>query len=250
MSSKSFLFCAALTAGVSATIAQAQQLGASEYQSIGLVNTLAGNIGNNGLLSSSATETGKYYLAGYSSLYAPTVGTSSALYAPTSEASFNGAWTDNSATSTWYTLSRDGDLAVDRLPEIGTFTTTLSFDLTGYQNVGFNIDMSFDDSIAVYLNGNLLTLTGDNAGRYSSLGLAYAITEGTTNNSYLNQGGVNTFRFEVTNSSGKDTSATGFRVEFSDLVGDASPVPEPSTYGLLLGAGALGVMAWRRRKRA
>jgi hypothetical protein len=255
MSSKSILLCSALALAVSATGIQAQtSLSAADYQSIGLVNTLSSNIGNSGLLSSSASTTGQYYLTGYSSLYAPTVGTSSVLYAPTAEATFNTPWQDNSAGNySWYTLSRDGNTGVDRLPDPGdtsaNFTVTLNFDLSGYQNVGFRMNMAFDDNIAVYLNGTLLALTGANSNRYQSLGLAYAVDTGTTNNSYLNQGGDNTLTFVVTNLSSASTSATGFLVQFDGLTGD-TVVPEPSTYGLLLGAGALGVIAWRRRKKA
>ncbi|HLP07227.1 MAG TPA: PEP-CTERM sorting domain-containing protein [Opitutaceae bacterium] len=254
MSSKPFLLCAALAAGISATVAHAQvALSAADYLSIGLVNTLSDNIGNSGLLSSGASTVGKYYLTGYSSLYAPTVGTSSTLYTPMAEASFNGAWANNTSTSQWYTLSRDGNTDIDRLPDpsdtSANFTVTLNFDLSGYSDAGFNINMAFDDSIAVYLNGNLLGLTGNNSNRYQSLGLAYAVTEGTTNNSFLNQGGENTLTFVITNlSSAPVDSATGFLVQFDGLAGN-TVVPEPSTYGLILGAGALGVITWRRRKQ-
>lgn len=237
-------YCLLATVAFLATSCFAQiPLTQADYQSIGLVATHEDNIGT------IVTDTGKYVLTGYSPRYAPLAGQTTRLFAPAAEATFNSSWVNNTTASSWLTISRDGDGTIDRLPDYddATFTVTLNFDLTGYQDIGFNINMAFDDTVAVTLNGTLLALTGGTANRYQSLGLAYELTEGSANSAALNQGGLNTLTFVVTNSSARTTSATGFRVEFDGLM--ASPIPEPSTYALLLGAGVLGMVAWRRRNR-
>lgn len=222
-------------------------LSADDYQSIGLISTLSENIGT------VSSAIGEYYLggadAGLFNQGATGLASNAVLYAPARKRrNVNLDWTDNSTESQWLTVSNDGDTRVDSLVDDShSFTVSLNFDLTGYQDVGFNINMSFDDNIQVKLNDTWLKLTGSNSNRWATFSEAFSLTSESSNYSAINQGGLNTLTFVITNNSTIDTSATGFRVEFDGLVG--SPVPEPATSAALLGAGVLGLVTWRRRRR-
>lgn len=248
---RAFFLLGAVLATITPSVAAT--LSADDYTAIGLVSTLGGGekettIGNSGALVTDSTEilTGKYYLT------ASTYGSASTLYAPAAEVSkVNTGWIDNNLngyTYSWLTISTDSDSTVDRLTEqnastasgYNSFTVELTFDLTDYENIYFNVNLTYDDLISVYLNDTLV-YTGT-SGAYASFSKAFTVD---STYSTLLTATTNTFTFVVTNSSGKTTSATGFAVSFTDL----AEVPEPATYGMLFGIGAFSLVLWQRRRR-
>lgn len=141
-----------------------------------------------------------------------------------------GPWVPDSATSRW--LSPTGN-AADTIAN-GTYTFTTTFDLTGYDSGTASIGGQFaaDDSATIFLNGVQIF----QGGGYTSF-TGFNATSGFI-------AGVNTLSFVVMNSGG---GPTGVNVV---VTGDASLVPEPAAWGLMIvGFGMVGFAARRRPTR-
>lgn len=148
-----------------------------------------------------------------------------------------GAWIANTATSKWITPSANQAASFDPYSN-GTYTWSLSFDLTGFDasTASFSGKFAADNSAVVKLNGNQV----GSANSHSSYAHFGAVTGFTS--------GLNTLDFVVTNVAQNGGNPTGLRVEF--IASNVTPVPEPETYAMLLaGLGLMGVISRRRTKR-
>ena len=148
-----------------------------------------------------------------------------------------GPWVANSATSKWITPTLNQGESFDASSN-GTYTWTLSFDLSGYNpaTASFSGQFAADNSATVSLNGNTIGTSGG----FSSFS-SFAASSGFV-------AGVNVLSFVVTNVAQNGGNPTGLRAEF--LASSVTAVPEPETYVMLLaGLGLMGAVA-RRRKQA
>lgn len=148
----------------------------------------------------------------------------------------DGTWLHNSDTSKWITPLLNQGQSLD--PSVdGTYTYTLSFDLTGYNasTASFTGRFAADNAVSIKLNG---------------AEIASAVGFGSWSNFSASNGfvaGANTLEFVVTNYHLGSGNPTGLRVEFASS--NVSAVPEPATYGMLLGGLALVGAVARRRKQ-
>ncbi|MYM67388.1 PEPxxWA-CTERM sorting domain-containing protein [Pseudoduganella sp. FT55W] len=148
----------------------------------------------------------------------------------------DGTWIKNSGDSKWITPTATQGESLD--PSVdGIYTYTLKFDLTGYNasSAEFLGRVSADNSVVVKLNGSLIG-SGDSFKTWGSFG---------ADDGFL--AGVNTLQFIVTNDKLGSGNPTGLRVEFTSS--NVSAVPEPATYGMMLGGLALVGAVARRRKQ-
>lgn len=148
-----------------------------------------------------------------------------------------GPWLANTSTSKWITPTANQAESFDATAN-GTYTWTLSFDLTGYDasTAKFTGKFAADNSAVVQLNGITIG-TSNGFGSFSE----FAATSGF--NPYKN-----IISFIVTNTAQNGGNPTGLRAEF--LTSSVTAVPEPETYAMLLaGLGLMGAVA-RRRKQA
>ncbi|MRW84714.1 PEP-CTERM sorting domain-containing protein [Pseudoduganella sp. FT26W] len=146
-------------------------------------------------------------------------------------------WLANSTTSKWITPTSSQGQTFDAW-SAGTYTYTLSFDLTGYNasTASFVGRLAADNAVTVKLNNNVIS-TATGFTDWASF---------SANSGFVS--GVNTLDFVVTNWQQNGGNPTGLRVEFSSS--NIAAVPEPETYAMLLGGlGLLGFIA-RRRKAA
>jgi hypothetical protein len=147
-------------------------------------------------------------------------------------------WLVNSDISKWITPTSTQSQSLDAW-NAGTYTYTLTFDLTGYNAASayFTGRVAADNSVVVKLNSQEI----------SSVSGFTSWSDFSASSGFVS--GVNTLDFVVTNWAQSSGNPTGLRVEFasSDV---AAAVPEPETYAMLLaGIALLGVVA-RRRKSA
>lgn len=147
-------------------------------------------------------------------------------------------WLANSAASKWITPTANQAASLDPLSN-GTYSWTLSFNLTGFDasTASFAGKFAADNAAIVKLNGVAI---GSSTGfdTYSSFAA----------NSGFNAG-LNTLEFVLTNYAQGSGNPAGLRVEFlqSNVV---AAVPEPETYAMLLaGLGLIGTISRRRMKR-
>jgi hypothetical protein len=184
----------------------------------GLYNTgqgASGNLDTNYALSSpSVTET------------APTITDSSYPV---------GTWLANDGISKWITPTATQAQSLDPSSN-GTYTYTLTFDLTGFlaTSAMFNARVAADNGVEVKLNSSSIT-TASGFSSWSSVGASSGFLSG-----------LNTLEFIVTNTAQSSGNPTGLRVEFIDS--NVSAVPEAETYGMMLGGLALLGLAARRRQ--
>jgi hypothetical protein len=147
-------------------------------------------------------------------------------------------WMANSTTSKWITPTSSQGQTFDAW-SAGTYTYTLSFDLTGYNasTAAFTGRLAADNAVTVKLNNTVIS---------SATGFT-DWTAFSANSGFIS--GVNTLSFAVTNWQQNGGNPTGLRVEFASS-NSAAAVPEPETYAMLLGGlGLMGFIA-RRRKAA
>lgn len=144
-----------------------------------------------------------------------------------------GPWVSESATSRWITPTNN---AADNNATT-SFTYSTTFSLTGFQvtSASFSGKFAADDQVtSILLNGTAIGAIG---GGYTSF-TSFDSTGG------LFVAGLNTLTFVTLNSG---SGPTGLNVELS---GNATAVPEPATWGLMItGFGMVGFAA-RRRTRA
>jgi hypothetical protein len=146
-------------------------------------------------------------------------------------------WIGNDGTSKWITPTADQAQSFDAW-NTGTYTYSLSFDLSGYKadTASFSARVAADNAVAVLLNNHLVSSAAGFTG-WSSF---------TTNAGFID--GVNKLDFVVTNWAQNGGNPTGLRVEFTDST--VTPVPEPETYAMMLGGLALvGAIARRRKSK-
>ena len=150
-------------------------------------------------------------------------------------------WLADSSTSHWLTPTTNQGQSYDVGSASGTYTWTLSFDLTGYDasTASFGGRWASDNNSSVYLNGTLLASTPNTEASFAGW-----TDMGTVSSGFVS--GVNTLQFIVTNVAKPPLNPTGLRVEFSGST--VSAVPEPQSYALLL-AGLTGVGYVARRRR-
>ncbi|MYM72009.1 PEP-CTERM sorting domain-containing protein [Duganella sp. FT134W] len=148
-------------------------------------------------------------------------------------------WLANSVDSKWITPTSSQGQTFDAW-SAGTYTYTLSFDLTGYNaaTASFAGRLAADNAVTVKLNNQVIST-------------AAGFTDWTSFNAASGfVSGVNTLDFVVTNWQQNGGNPTGLRVEFGTS-SIAAPVPEPETYAMMLGGLALmGVVARRRKGKA
>ncbi|MET0322458.1 MAG: PEP-CTERM sorting domain-containing protein, partial [Duganella sp.] len=139
-------------------------------------------------------------------------------------------WMANSATSKWITPTASQGQSFDAW-NAGTYTYSLSFDLTGYNasTASFSGRVAADNTVKVVLN-NVEIGTGNGFTDWSSF------TTSTTGSSAF-VSGTNQLDFVVTNWAQNGGNPTGLRVEFD--ASSVAAVPEPETYGMLLAGLAL-----------
>lgn len=146
-------------------------------------------------------------------------------------------WIGNTDASKWITPTANQADSLDPTSS-GTYSWTLSFDLTGLNanSASFSGQFAADNAAIVKLNGVTIgTSTGFTS--YSSFAA----------NSGFNAG-VNTLQFVLTNYAQGSGNPAGLRVEF--LQSNVAAVPEPETYAMLLaGLGLIGSIARRRTMR-
>ncbi|WP_332852218.1 PEP-CTERM sorting domain-containing protein [Duganella sp. S19_KUP01_CR8] len=143
-------------------------------------------------------------------------------------------WLANDGVSKWITPTASQGQSFDAY-SAGTYTYTLSFDLTGYNagTAGFTGRFAADNDAVVKLNNQVIA-----SGSGFTDWTAFAAGSGF-------QSGVNTMQFVVGNWAQNGGNPTGLRVEF--LSSNVAAVPEPSSYAMLLtGVLLLGVVARRR----
>lgn len=152
-------------------------------------------------------------------------------------------WLDNSDVSQWVTPTLDARDSLD--PSVhGKYVYSLTFDLSDYDFSTANFAGRFaTDNVvtSILLNGQTITGSGGSYDRWTDFAsLSDAFVDG-----------VNTLSFNVTNYAQASGNPTGLRVEFLSSDADAltTPVPEPTTWAMMLvGFGVVG-MTMRRRKR-
>jgi hypothetical protein len=148
-------------------------------------------------------------------------------------------WLANSVDSKWITPTSTQGQTFDAW-SAGTYTYTLSFDLTGYNatTASFAGRLAADNAVTVKLNNQVIST-------------AAGFTDWTSFNAASGfVSGVNKLDFVVTNWQQNGGNPTGLRVEFGTS-SIAAPVPEPETYAMMLGGLALmGVVARRRKGKA
>ena len=147
---------------------------------------------------------------------------------------YNGAYAAESAASRWISYSGSPFAGV------GNVSIATTFDLTGFDASTASISglWGVDNDGEIFLNGVTtgITLTGSNGSNFTVLH-AFSITSGFVS-------GVNTLSFAVFDSG----SPLAVRAE---LTGNATAVPEPATWGLMIAGFAMtGFAARRRRVRA
>lgn len=146
-------------------------------------------------------------------------------------------WIGNDATSKWITPTADQSQSFDAWSS-GTYTYSLSFDLSGFKagTASFSGRMAADNAVTVLLNSHTISSASGFTG-WSAF---------ASNGGFID--GVNTIEFVVTNWAQNGGNPTGLRVEFTDST--VAPVPEPETYAMLLGGLALvGAIARRRKSK-
>ncbi|MYN25232.1 PEP-CTERM sorting domain-containing protein [Duganella levis] len=148
-------------------------------------------------------------------------------------------WLANSGDSKWITPTSTQGQTFDAW-NAGTYTYTLSFNLTGYNatTASFAGRLAADNAVTVKLNNQVI-------------GSAAGFTDWTSFNATSGfVSGVNKLDFVVTNWQQNGGNPTGLRVEFGTS-SIAAAVPEPETYAMMLGGLALmGVVARRRKNNA
>ncbi|USX11767.1 PEPxxWA-CTERM sorting domain-containing protein [Oxalobacteraceae bacterium OTU3CAMAD1] len=146
-------------------------------------------------------------------------------------------WIGNDATSKWITPTADQSQSFDGSSS-GTYTYSLSFDLSGFKagTASFSGRMAADNAVTVLLNSHTISSASG-----FTVWSAFA-----SNGGFID--GVNTIEFVVTNWAQNGGNPTGLRVEFTDST--VTPVPEPETYAMMLGGLALvGAIARRRKSK-
>jgi len=145
-------------------------------------------------------------------------------------------WMANNGTSKWITPTATQSQTLDQW-NAGSYTYTLSFDLTGYNaaSAAFTGRMAADNSVVIKLNNQTISSA---AGFTDWTGFA-------SNGGFVS--GVNKLDFVVSNWAQDSGNPTGLRVEFVSSSVMAA-VPEPETYAMMLGGLALLGVTARRRK--
>jgi hypothetical protein len=144
------------------------------------------------------------------------------------------AWTANTSTSKWITpTSNVGDWLDPNVN--GVYDYRLRFDLSGYDasTAAFTGRFAADNSVVILLNGQQIA-DGHKFDSWKSFGASSGF-----------KSGINTLDFIVTNGHQVDDNPTGLRAEFVSSV--ATPVPEPTTYAMLLAG--LGLITYTARRR-
>lgn len=143
-------------------------------------------------------------------------------------------WLANDGVSKWITPTASQGQSFDAF-SAGTYTYTLSFDLSGYNaaSAAFTGRFAADNDAVIKLNNQVIA-----SGSGFTAWNGFAASSGF-------QAGVNTLQFVVGNWAQNGGNPTGLRVEF--LSSSVTAVPEPSSYAMLLaGLVLVGVVGSRR----
>lgn len=146
-------------------------------------------------------------------------------------------WMSNDSTSKWITPTNNQAQSFDAW-SAGTYTYSLSFDLSGYNagTAAFSARMAADNSVEVLLNNQMI----------SSASGFMGWSDFASNGGFID--GVNKLDFVVTNWAQNGGNPTGLRVEFTNSA--VAPVPEPETYAMMLaGLALVGAIARRRKTK-
>ncbi|SHM65266.1 PEP-CTERM protein-sorting domain-containing protein [Duganella sacchari] len=148
-----------------------------------------------------------------------------------------GPWLSNSSSSKWITPTGSQGQSFDA-GSAGTYTYSLSFDLSGFNaaSASFVGRLAADNAVVVKLNNQVIS-SASGFTDWSSFSASTGFVSG-----------LNKLDFVVTNWAQNGGNPTGLRVEFGTSSVMAA-VPEPETYAMLLGGLALvGAFARRRQQ--
>ncbi|RZT10541.1 PEP-CTERM protein-sorting domain-containing protein [Duganella sp. CF402] len=145
-------------------------------------------------------------------------------------------WLANDSTSKWITPTSNQAESFDPWSN-GTYTYTLTFDLSGYNaaTAVFTGRLAADNSVVVKLNNSVIS-SATGFTDWTSFGASSGFVSG-----------VNTLDFVVNNWAQNGGNPTGLRVEFG--MSSIAAVPEPATYAMLLGGLVMVGAIARRRKQ-
>ncbi|WP_310475417.1 PEPxxWA-CTERM sorting domain-containing protein [Sandarakinorhabdus sp.] len=190
----------------------------------GLINS--GRLASNAAVTTGTVQEQNWFLGGSSR--------------PWNSTTNNVGWLANNSVSRWMSPASNGNQSLDPTVD-GFYTYSIAFDLGKFVpgTASFNGRFATDNTVtSILLNGTQITQAG--------LGTFNQWTNFSASTGFV--GGLNTLSFRVRNFASPRGNPSGLRVE---ILGSAyEPVPEPTSWAMLIaGFGLVGAVLRRRRAR-